>query len=106
MREVVLQRDGCQCLSCGKWSEFDKDITMHHVKAFGRGGETTSRNLVPLCPDCNQRLGTNEATVLYEMAGVPHRFDHGFLSDTIKVEAIRHSAELTTNLMHTRCELL
>ena len=57
MRETVLKRNGCRCLSCGKWSEFDNEITMHHVKAFSRGGETTSRNLVPLCTDCNQKLG-------------------------------------------------
>jgi len=104
-RSVVLKRDGCRCLACGKWSEFDRDITMGHVTARSHGGETTSRNLVPLCNLCNQKLGTQLVPRLYELANIPHFFDPAFVKDGVTADSLILSTQLTTNLMHTRCDL-
>lgn len=104
-RPIVLKRDGCRCLACGKWSEFDRDITMGHVTARSHGGETTSRNLVPLCNLCNQKLGTQFVPRLYELAGIPHFFDPAFVKDGVTADALTLSTQLTTNMMHTRCDL-
>ncbi len=104
-RPVVLKRSGTKCVLCGKWSEFDKDITMHHVWAFSRGGETTSRNLVPLCQECNQALGTEQVSKLYDLCGIPHNFDVRLLTPESTAEVLAESAKLTKNLMHSRCEL-
>lgn len=104
-RPIVLKRSGTKCVLCGKWSEFDKDITMHHVTAFSHGGETTSRNLVPLCQECNQSVGTERVNRLYDSCGIPHSFDLRLLTPESTAEILAESGELTKNLMHSRCEL-
>jgi 5-methylcytosine-specific restriction endonuclease McrA len=55
VRDVVLDRDGHQCLSCGS----DEDLQMDHVYPWSRGGETTVENLQTLCGPCNRHKGAS-----------------------------------------------
>jgi hypothetical protein len=50
-RAKVLSMHAPKCFVCGSET---RPITMHHVRPFSLGGETTSKNLLPLCEPCNQ----------------------------------------------------
>ena len=104
-RESVVQKHGCCCLLCGRWYENDDDLTMHHIKPFSGGGETTSRNLVPLCAKCNQKIGDEEIRNLYALAGMPHTFDLGLIKAEVTQDAVVAAAMISQNLMHSRCDL-
>ena len=78
------------------------DAPCQAVESRGRNNKPKHRTS---CHDCNQRIGTQEVDQLYELSGIPHAFDHGFLSDDVTPEAIQRSMLITRNLMHTRCAL-
>lgn len=101
-RDAVSSRDGKRCLLC----DSRKNLTLHHVLAHSRGGETSSRNLVTLCEPCNQRQGTEQNIELYNVAGLTHSLDpslirQGYLSQ----ESYLRASQISNNLMQTRCEL-
>ena len=50
LRRAIERRDGGRCVYCGAAG----DMTMDHVKAWSRGGETTAENLVCACASCNE----------------------------------------------------
>jgi 5-methylcytosine-specific restriction endonuclease McrA len=65
LREAVIERDGCKCVSCGitrvehkeKWGQ---DLNVHHKNGLGRGVEKNSKdnrldNLITLCKKCHTR---------------------------------------------------
>lgn len=101
VRDQVLQRDGGRCLLCGSI----ENPTLHHVTAYARGGETSSRNLVVLCAPCNQRVGTDQISRLYSLAGIPSGLDPTLLQNATGRDAVFRALELSANLMHSRCEV-
>ena len=100
-RNKVLERDGKECLLCGAKTQ----LTMQHVIPYSMGGETTSRNLVTLCNDCNQKCGVELLTELYDMASLPHGFDPSLVKTPPSKGAIHQAGSLSNNLMQTRCEV-
>lgn len=50
LRRAIEARDGGRCVYCRKAG----DMTMDHVKAWTRGGETVAENLVCACSKCNE----------------------------------------------------
>jgi hypothetical protein len=53
LREIVFQRDGWACLSCGS-EEF---LSIDHIIPFSMGGEDTEENFQTLCRSCNSKKG-------------------------------------------------
>ncbi len=101
----VFERDKNTCLACGAAEEDGVKLTMHHVRPFSRGGETTTHNLVTLCESCNERLGTEEVTELYEKAGLHFSYDHSIIAGRLTRKVRNKAIELSDNLMQTRCEI-
>lgn len=101
IRRKVLERDGKQCLLCGA----ETQLTMQHVTPHSQGGETTIRNLVTLCNDCNQRCGVELLTELYDLVGLHHGFDPSLVKKIPSATAIRQAISLSNNFMQTRCEV-
>lgn len=50
LKQAVLKRDGYRCRYCGVRS---KAFHIDHVYPFSKGGETSMKNLVAACPECN-----------------------------------------------------
>ena len=101
----VLERDKNTCLACGATDADGVKLTMHHVRPFSRGGETTTHNLVTLCEPCNQRLDTEEVTELYRKAGLHFGYDRSIIAGQLTREVRKKAMELSDNLMQTRCEI-
>jgi hypothetical protein len=104
-RRSVIERDRGRCLLCGRTEADGVTLTVHHVRAHSRGGETTARNLICLCAPCNQSLGTEKLDELYELAGLPHGIDIGLMKGEFTDTAFTAALKLSDNLMHTRCEI-
>lgn len=51
-RRQILERDGYQCQSCGKFLPADQ-LEVHHVQSRAKRGKNFSTNLVTLCFDCH-----------------------------------------------------
>lgn len=101
-KAAVIQRDGGRCLKCGSTD----NLTMQHVRPFSKGGETTSRNMVTLCFDCNQKAGVEFDLNLYESAGLMHIADPSLMKrGHVNEVSFRRALYLTKNLMVTRCEV-
>ncbi len=101
-KDDILERDGNNCIICGS----DKRLTLQHIIPYSKGGETTSRNLVTLCESCNQELRDNVDYGLFDVAGLPHTYDRALInSPHVSKEQIWKAADLSSNLMQTRCEL-
>jgi|GEM_PF-3563566 len=97
-RDAVLNRDAHCCLLCGTT---ELPITMHHVRAFSLGGETTRRNLVALCEPCNQAQGT---TFNPDLSDQPLG-DLSMLGTSLKDGWYAELVYLSSDLMFTRCEV-
>lgn len=104
-RKTIINRDGEQCLLCKKTIEDGISLTMQHIRPYSKAGETTSRNLVTLCEECNQSLGDNHCSYLYGLAELPHGLDLGLFRELPTNESIDRAKDLSDNLMHTRCEV-
>jgi hypothetical protein len=104
-RELVIQRDKRRCLLCGKSESEGAKLTMQHVLPYGHGGATTTRNLVSLCEECNQKSVTQHLYHLFELAGLPHFPDLGLVRGEITEEKMHSAYQISANLMHTRCEV-
>ncbi len=103
VRRHVKERDCGVCLVCGRGTEGGVELTTHHVVPRCRGGETTPQNLVLLCAECNQRIGTEYRPELFELARLPHGYDLGLLAAETTSESIEWAIKISSNLMHTRC---
>lgn len=104
-RKTVHERDSGRCLLCGRTQGDGAEITMHHVTPHSRGGETTSRNIVCLCKDCNQRVSNEKLSQLYELAGLPHSYDLGLLNAENTEEALTWALIISNHLMRSRCDV-
>jgi len=101
-KEYVVNRDGCACILCGD----EENLTMQHVKPYSRGGETSSRNMVTLCNDCNQSLGAEQVHELYRLAGLHYNYDPSLIHKREIDDAAHHRAvQFSNNLMQTRCDV-
>lgn len=101
IRDKVLERDGNKCLLCRAKTQ----LTMQHVTPYSKGGETTIRNLVTLCNNCNQECGVELLTELYDLVGLHHGFDPSLVKGFPSEEAIYEATSLSNNLMQTRCQV-
>lgn len=105
-RESVTKRDGGRCLHCGRSQEENRvKLTVHHVMPFSHGSETTNQNLVLLCFECNQSIGPEQVTELWQKAGIPDGIDLGLLKGENTAESVLWAASVSDSLMHTRCEI-
>lgn len=102
-RRHVMERDCGVCLRCGRGTEDGVKLTTHHIVPYCRGGETTPRNLVLLCEECNQKIGEKYVPELYKLACLPHGYDLGLLAAEMTSESIKWAINISGNLMHTRC---
>lgn len=62
LRLKVYDRDGYKCVYCGS----RKDLTLDHVKAESKGGETVAGNLATSCKTCNSRKKTKSLSEFWE----------------------------------------
>lgn len=53
-RQIVLERDGNKCLSCGTTEK----LTLDHIVPKAKGGDNETTNLQTLCKKCNLLKGT------------------------------------------------
>jgi len=97
-RSEILHRDSHCCLLCGTTQS---PITMHHIRAFSLGGETTTRNLVALCEPCNQEQKTSFAPGLTDQP----LGDLSMLGKNPKDGWYQKLVFLSSDLMFTRCEV-
>lgn len=102
-KKEIHDRDGGRCLVCG---EHSGTLTLQHVWPYSAAGETSSRNMVTLCEDCNQNYGDQMSPELYRLAGLHHGYEPSLLkSAPDRKAALRRARYLSHNLMHTRCDL-
>ena len=60
IREIVLDRDGYKCVSCGKTDEDEKrdlrrSLSIHHIKPYRNGEDNSLENLETLCASCHRK---------------------------------------------------
>ena len=58
-RRAIKEHFNCTCVYCGNNYKID-ELTLDHVKAKCKGGESIASNLVPACRKCNQDKGSND----------------------------------------------
>ena len=56
LREQVLKLHNYQCKCCGRKEGDGERLQLHHIKPLHYGGESTLRNLIPLCQACHTRI--------------------------------------------------
>jgi hypothetical protein len=61
LRRSILERDGYQCVDCGRSPQKDPKCILHvdHRVAVAKGGSSRSGNLQTLCDWCNLGKGTD-----------------------------------------------
>lgn len=61
VREKVLQRDGYQCVRCGKTEREGAQLEVDHIQPLSKGGNPFDEgNLQTLCKECHQEKGVEE----------------------------------------------
>ena len=55
--EQLIERDGPECVWCGR-ELWRRDLTLDHVVPRSRGGHMTSENALLACRSCNRRRGS------------------------------------------------
>ena len=55
-KRTVSERQGRRCARCNKREGPDCKLQYHHVRSVATGGETSSRNLKALCPNCHDYI--------------------------------------------------
>lgn len=99
-RGAVLARDKKKCMACGRT---DRPMTMHHMRGFGTGGETTKSNLVSLCRPCHDGQPTWTDPSFFGLLGGG---DFTLMGPSPDPEWwYWHVVNLSSNLMLTRCEV-
>jgi hypothetical protein len=58
-RRFILSRDAHTCVFCGANEKNGTKLTMQHIRPYSHGGETTSKNLVTFCQECNKDIIRN-----------------------------------------------
>jgi len=105
-RKIVIKRDGARCLECGRRPKDGIKLTMHHVRPFGHGGETTTRNLVCLCEECNQKVADEHVVEYFRKANLPYSIDAGLVRGNLTKDTFAMALLITKNMMHTRAEVV
>ncbi len=105
VRERVLGRDGHQCLICKRKGTKESRLTMHHVIPYSRGGQTAENNLVTLCESCNQKIGANEISKLFSLAGLHHGWDTTLIKAMAKPDALTWALQLSSNILISFCDM-
>lgn len=54
VRQYVLERDRCQCQSCGQTGS-EATLEVDHIVSLQSGGSNDISNLQVLCRHCNQK---------------------------------------------------
>ncbi len=54
VKNYVLERDRCQCQSCGQ-AGLEANLEVDHIIPLALGGSNDLSNLQTLCRSCNQR---------------------------------------------------
>lgn len=72
--EELIERDGPECVWCGR-APWRRDLTLEHVVPRSRGGHMTPENALLACRSCNRRRGSRPVDayvrdLLREGAGV------------------------------------
>lgn len=101
----IRERDGETCVICGKTQIEGAKITMHHIRPHSRGGPSLRENLVCACEECNQEIGDETLSQLYEFVGEPWSVDWSVVGAEGIDKMLRVAMEISDNLMHTRCEV-
>lgn len=101
-KEYVISRDKYACVLCGATD----NLTMQHIRPYSMGGETSSRNMVTLCHDCNQLLKAEHVYELYRLGGLHYHYDPSLIhKKEIDNTAFHKAVQFSNNLMQTRCEV-
>jgi len=101
-KKRILDRDGNKCVICSE----EGNLTLQHVLPYSKGGETSYRNLVTLCNDCNQKLRAEYYSGLYQLAGLQSSIEVSLLREgNFDDEAIHRAAQFSRNIMYTRSDL-
>ncbi|HCG1441259.1 MULTISPECIES: HNH endonuclease [Serratia] len=101
-KKRILDRDNNQCVLCSN----TENLTLQHVVPYSRGGETSYRNLVTLCDNCNKRLKSEYIPGLFKRAGLISDFELSLLRGGYTNEgATIRAVQFSSNLMHTRVDL-
>lgn len=101
-KKRILDRDNNKCVLCPRTDQ----LTLQHVRPYSGGGETSFRNLVTLCEPCNQNMGAESYRFLYDLAGLRSSYEPSMLrSAQFTKNAMIRAVQLSSNIMHTRCEL-
>ena len=105
-RDFIIERDNRLCVLCGATEKDRVELTMQHVIPYSIGGETTTRNLVTLCRDCNQDLGAEYRPSLYELAELHQGYDPSLINTPVTNSDVIHMAGyVSSNLMQSRSEV-
>src|SRR5437588_10472316 len=101
-RDELRKRDGDRCVVCGTTAAEGASLTLHHVVAFSSGGETTPRNLVICCEDCNQSIGVGMNQAAFDQLG-DYSPDLSLPQSKINERSMLAIRRLSVNRMHSRC---
>jgi len=101
-RDELRKRDGNRCVVCGTEGTEGARLTLHHVVAFSSGGETTPRNLVTCCEDCNQSIGVGMNQAAFDQLG-DYSLDLSLPKSEINERSMLAIKRLSANRMHSKC---
>ncbi len=101
-KKRILDRDNNQCVICLSTEK----LTLQHVVPYSKGGETSYRNLVTLCENCNQGLKSEYCAGLFKRAGLFSDLELSLLrgGHSDQAAALR-AMQFSSNLMHTRADM-
>ena len=107
LKKTVYEKHGRACMQCKKTEqEDDIKITLHHIRPFSKGGETTIQNLIPLCEKCNRDIDNDFLPELYDKIGVIYGYDMSLLEGKLDIKTWNWLVRISDNLMHTRSKLI
>lgn len=101
-RDELRKRDGNRCVVCGTADTEGARLTLHHVVAFSSGGETTPRNLVICCEDCNQSIGVRMNQAALDQLG-NYSLDMSLPQSKLNERSMSAIKTLSVNRMHSKC---
>ncbi|ELI8044527.1 HNH endonuclease [Yersinia enterocolitica] len=101
-KKRILDRDNNTCVLCSN----TKNLTLQHVIPYSKGGETSYRNLVTLCAECNQKLGAEYHRGLFHLAGLSGEIEISLLrGGKFDKAAFSRAVQFSGNIMHTRGDM-
>jgi 5-methylcytosine-specific restriction endonuclease McrA len=101
-RDELRARDNEQCVICGSTSSKGAKLTLHHVRAFSLGGETTEQNLVACCEPCNALIGTGASQEAFDHLG-DYNLDISLVQTAVVSETWKAVVVLSKNRLYSMC---